>query len=144
MNVIVARNGNGSRFVLTERGGLCSDIGALPITWAYDCLDAAYTFTNGIFEQFLEPNMSYPTGCFLKGNPGRLMTHWNLEGGSRNLEVKSICFESGSISLPSNIFHVPLSWFHILLKAHCVYGSLIIHLLNRWVHLKRTRKNLSR
>ena len=116
------RNGNGSRFVLTERGGLCSDIGALPITWAYDCLDAAYTFTNGIVEQFLEPNMSYPTGCFLKGYPGSLMTHWNLEGGSRNREVKSICFESGSIRLPSNIFHVPLSWFHIFVKSPlCVW-----------------------
>ena len=108
------RNGNRSRFVLTERGGLCTDIGAVPITWGYDCLDAAHTFTNGIIEQFLEPNMSYPTGCFLKGYPGSLMTHWNLEGGSRNREVKSICFESGSIRLPSNMFFVSLSWLHIL------------------------------
>ena len=106
------RNGNRSKFVLTERGGLCSDIGAPPITWGYDCLDAAYTFTNGIIEQFLEPNLTYPTGCFLKGYPGSLMTHWNLEGGPRNREVKAICFNSG-IRLPSIIVHNLLSWLDI-------------------------------
>ena len=69
-----------------------------------DCLNAAYTFSNGMIKQFSKANLTYPTGCLLKGNPGSQIVHWNVEGRSRNLDVKAICLKMGKY-----IFYIPCS-----------------------------------